>query len=551
MAKKQKGKTALEIIEEAVHILRSNPVRLLSVYFIGSLPFVIAFLYFWADMSRSAFATEYCISASLGLAMLFIWMKCWHTVFCRKVMAYISQQSSSIWSTKRILRMICTQSFLSSIGIIVLPIVLIIAVPFGWVYAFYQNLSAEDNGRQSLKEVVKKSWHLANLWPGQNHIILFIISVFSLLVFLNICVTIYLLPILLKKLLGVDTVFALSGFKVLSTTFLSAGCGLTYLCIDPVLKTIYTLRCFYGSSLKSGDDLRTDLISLKGCRKGLSFMLILWFCSSFLINAYAYEPTNKTGKAPLVKEYITPEKLDKAIEEIMHQREFIWRMPKENLEKEDEEFGTLEHFIFWAIDNIRDLLKFINNWWNKIRDWFKSLFPDIEPARSNNRGWLNTAHIMLYSILIILVCLMAIILWRLFKSRKRSPVKISGEAVFSIPDLSDGYVNPVELPADRWLTIGKDLMKKQSLRLALRAFYLSILARLAEKNMITIAKYKSNMDYMGELERRAHEYKELLSLFSFNIKLFDRSWYGMHEVTGDVIDRFIEAQERMITIVQS
>ena len=51
---KKHPKSAIRIIEEAVHILRSAPGSLLSVYYIGSVPFILGLLYFWADMSRSA-----------------------------------------------------------------------------------------------------------------------------------------------------------------------------------------------------------------------------------------------------------------------------------------------------------------------------------------------------------------------------------------------------------------------------------------------------------------------------------------------------------------
>ena len=55
---------------------------------------------------------------------------------------------------------------------------------------------------------------------------------------------------------------------------------------------------------------------------------------------------------------------------------------------------------------------------------------------------------------------------------------------------------------------------------------------------------------MTELERRAHEKKGLLSLFLTNVRTFDRSWYGMHEVTRKDLDVFIANQERMIHVVE-
>jgi hypothetical protein len=552
MSKAQKGKGALEIIEEAIHILRSNPLSLLPFYFIGSLPFVMAFLYFWADMSRSAFAPEYCLTASLGLAALFIWMKCWQAVFCRKVRDHVNHQPSPPWTFKQTLRLLSSQAILSGTGVVLLPIALAIAVPFGWVYAFYQNLSSEDNGSDpSVKDLYTRSWRLAHLWPGQNHAILIIISGFSLFVFLNLGLTIYVFPIFLKKFLGIEMPMAMTGHSIFNATFLSAVCGLTYLCVDPLIKIIYTLRCFYGASLKTGEDLITDLSGSAGFRRGLSYVFILLFVSAALMHGSAYTASGQETSQTTEKRYsVTPDELDDSIEKVMGQREFVWRMPEENMKKiQKEESGLLGRFVTWAMDNLRALKNFINNWWTRIRNWFKGLFPDIKPDQINARGWLDAAHVLLYSILVVLICLLAIILWRLIRGRRKSPARVAEKIVLSKPDLSDDYVNPVELPADHWLGMAKDLMQKQSLRLALRAFYLSTLARLAERDMITVAKFKSNMDYVRELQRRAHEHQELLSLFSANVQTFDRSWYGMHEVTKSVLDLFISNQERMAAIV--
>lgn len=551
--KDNKDTGAIEIIEEAVQVLRRHPVNLLSGYYIGSLPFVGALLFFWADMSRSAFAPDYCSPASLGLAFLFIWMKCWHAVFCQKIMASMNRQPAQPWSTKRIGRLMATQTILQSTGLFILPIALIIVIPFGWIYAFYQNLLSQNNGNTTgLKEVYNRSWRLAQLWPGQNHLLILIILFFALFAFFNIGITIFLIPIFLNKLLGITTVFSLSGPNIFNTTFLAATCALTYLCVDPLIKAVYTLRCFYGSSLETGNDIRADLKGFTGYRRGLSYIILLWLCATPFFNAMASD----TSGAPYVintqrEQTIDPQELDQSIEDIMSRTEFAWRMPRERLNTAEEESGLVSRLMDWLITKIRNLVKWISKWWNKFIDWFRSLFPDIKPGPFNiNRGWVKAAPIFLYAILITLLCLLAIILWRLFQRRRRLPIKAVSEPVVSMPDLTEDYIDPLERPADQWLTMATALIQKRSFRLALRAFYLSALARLAENELITIAKYKSNMDYEKELERRARDQNDLLVLFSMNVQTFDRSWYGMHEVTQKDLNAFIENQERMMSIVQ-
>src|SRR5436189_6227362 len=53
--------------------------------------------------------------------------------------------------------------------------------------------------------------------------------------------------------------FTPSAFCLLNTTFFAAMFWTTYLCVDPVLKAVYVLRCFYGESRQSGDDLKAEL----------------------------------------------------------------------------------------------------------------------------------------------------------------------------------------------------------------------------------------------------------------------------------------------------
>ena len=95
--------------------------------------------------------------------------------------------------------------------------------------------------------------------------------------------------------------------------------------------------------------------------------------------------------------------------------------------------------------------------------------------------------------------------------------------------------------------MARDFLARGELRLALRAFYLASLAHLAQRNLVTIARYKSNHDYERELSRRAHALPEVMSTFTENVSIFDRIWYGMHEVNGAMIDHFQRNVEKIKT----
>ena len=124
-------------------------------------------------------------------------------------------------------------------------------------------------------------------------------------------------------------------------------------------------------------------------------------------------------------------------------------------------------------------------------------------------------------------------------------------AVEPIPDISAEDVTADKLPANQWLELARELAEKGSLRLAIRALYLAILAHLGEKEMITIETYKSNREYLGELKRRAHELKELQVAFSRIIRWFEQVWYGLHRVTKKDLETFSSHQEKIMKLVGS
>src|SRR6185436_17683161 len=95
-----------------------------------------------------------------------------------------------------------------------------------------------------------------------------------------------------------------------------------------------------------------------------------------------------------------------------------------------------------------------------------------------------------------------------------------------------------ELPEDGWLRLGLELLDRGEVRLALRSFYLASLAHLASRDLIRIAKFKSNRDYERELLRRSHALPDLSSAFSENVSVFDAVWYGRHDIDDEVLQRF-------------
>ena len=549
--KGKQRKSTIRILEESIHLLRLSPVGLLPSYYIGSMPFILGLLYFWGDMSRSAYAREYCAVYALGLAFLFVWMKCWHAVFAVKLREQILDAQSSSWSFGRIVNLSATQVFIHSSSFLILPVALIMAIPFAWCFAFYQNVSAQAFFEEDdIKTVCKKSWRFANLWPKQNHILILVFLAFALMVFLNLATAIFILPHFLNKFLGFETIFTLSGINFFNSTFLVATIGITYLCMDPIVKTAYVLRCFYGAALTTGEDIRIELN--KFMIPGKTFIAILAFiiCAASFNAVAAQKAQPRYINDPAASISISPDELNRSIEEIINRREYTWRMPRERLKDKDEDYsGPFAMVVKWMGGLLGKGFKAVKGLIKKIIDWLIKLFPDKEPGTDpSNKDWISTTRLSLVMLLAISGLVLGYFFWKTWKIRHAFTAEAVVEPAVSSPDIEADGIRADELPANQWLNLAGEFAAKGSLRLAMRALYLATLSHLAQKEMITIEIFKSNLDYETELKRRAHEKKEIQAAFSRIVSFFDRGWYGMYHITRSDLNSFAATQERIMAL---
>jgi len=536
-ARRQSEKSALELIEEAVHLLRRSPAGTLATYYAGSLPFVLAWLYFWTDMSRSPFASEHLAGGALGTAALFIWMKVCHCIFAQRLQAVVKGEPTLHMSRSLLRRLCISQTALQTSGLFLMPLALVLVLPFGWSYAFYQSLTALDDGETTqVRNLIKQAAQQATLSPKQNHLLLAILFGFAFFVFLNWSILGLVLPGLVKSLIGVESVFSRSAFSLLNTTFFAVMFGLTYLSVDPILKSCYVLRCFYGQSRQSGADLMAELKleNRRLARDALGAVLALALLQASA-GAAEPSPSGVSGKG------ISAAELDRAIDKVLQQQKYTWRMPREKLEDTSSKEGLVDRFV----KRVRQWLRSVREW---IVEWLQKLFKRRSTSASGSSsgyGWIFTLQVLLYALSAAVIAALVILLYRIWKGRRLPPVVVASEAIQPAPDLTDENVGVEQLPEDGWIKLGRELFERGELRLALRAFYLASLAHLAARNLISPAKHKSNRDYERELRRRGHSLPEVLSMFGDNVQIFDRIWYGLHEANHELVQQFLRRVEQI------
>jgi len=579
------GKSAVDILEEATHLLRAN-TSLLAPYYFGSLPFILGLLYFWTDMSTGADAWRHGSEASWGLVLLFIWMKTWQSLYARRLLERIRGEASPAWGLRRMVRAAAIQAAIQPWSIIVLPVAFIIMLPFPQAFAFFQNASLMGSGDEgSLRAVAQKSWRQASLWPMQNTLILWLTSPFLLVLAafflfvilpvssslnpeapvsylfivaalavvplcplgiitaLNIGMALVLLPQLLKILIGVETVFSIGGAHIM--TFNAVVCGLSYLCLDPLMKASYCLRCYYGESMQTGEDLKVELRSYT--RPGLIVTLLLAVLLAFspLSKALA-QPS--AGPIASAGGPVTAQRLDSAIESVIHYPEYSWRMPREKPPNVPRRHTALYDFLDSIVGTLRKGWNYVKEGlakaWNFIEDILSRIIPSLPKLEKPDSAWTTFSRAFIIIPLICIVLVLAFLAWRAWKNRR--PRMVTATVIATpVPDITREDVDATALPEEGWLNLAGELMGKGELRLALRAVYLATLACLARQELITIAKYKSDREYELELRRRSHTQPQLAGVFAENRAVFESAWYGLHEVTPGILEGFLRNQERI------
>ena len=581
-----KNNSALNLVEESLFTLRHSPFEITGLYYIGTLPFILGLLYFWTEMSSSYKAERILPDQSIIITILFIWMKFFQTLFMNKMLNKIKGISKETFSIKRLLKILTHQTIIQSTGLIIMPLTMLILIPFGHVHAFYYNFSLLGNGKdENLKTSIFKSWEQTHVNPHQNWLLIWLSSpwfltlttvliflilpvlsqyliefsnIIALLVFvifilflilspigliliINIAFLFYGIPVMLKILFNIDTVFTISNDSILNSTFMITIFAVAFLIMDPLIKTAYTIRCFYGYSIKTGSDLLVELKQQIKINKTIAF-------SVFILTSLLFSPS-------LSAKEIDSSELNSTIENVLNQPEYSWRMPKEKVvEVEQEEKGIIGSFLEAVFNFIKKVSKIIGKWLGKLIDWFNdnisSLFKNDNKIKKESNDWKTIVTVILIIFIVLVVLILLFLIYKMYKKPKKEIKGVKAVAKIK-PDLNDENIDASILPEDEWKKLAKKMIAEGKLKLAVRAMYLSGLSSLGKNGILSLNSFKSNLDYKYELLQRVKKSSELALIFNCNTLVFEMIWYGEHNVSNEILDEFSKNLERIKVCAQA
>jgi len=338
-----------------------------------------------------------------------------------------------------------------------------------------------------------------------------ICPILHILVLLNWLFLLLTLPKLFFSLTGIENAFVQSPLNFLNPSFLLTLIMLTWLSVSPFHRAFFLLEAYYQDSRSSGLDLRNRLHALSSTLPLL--LVVLGCCLSPTLFA--------AGEA-------VP--LDQELSRVSSQRKFTWRLSPEFLPEDPSQIpgqgserSFLDEFITGVFESFVKLMLKLGEWFNAFFNLDSSDLPEGDGFSFGNPAPLLRWLLVLLALLV-LGLLVAVLRKEL--RRKRLSHSAGASELEDFPDLEDESLLATEKAPDEWLAMVEDLEARGEWRLALRALFLSVLAALADQNLLVVRRSKSNMDYQRELARRAHAFPGLLPDFRSLRLALEAVWYG-------------------------
>ena len=617
MARRRKDLVRIEGVpgvalgEEALHALRHGPLSMHVAYLLGTVPFMLGLVFFWFDMSQNAQASLSIVPASIGMTVLFVWMKVWHVIFSGRVRDYLSGRDPRPWTWTRVWSIFHRQSFAHALGLVVMPVAFVLMIPFPICHAFFYSLCVVDDDASTAdaRSIWGRAWRNARLWKAQNlkamwlfspwllgsilSVALFTtflmsgndgfldamagrdfftwigfafvlvcfapVSPLGVLIAVNIAGGLGFGASLMTSFFGVQTALGTSGpWGYMNSGFVIVVFCLCYLIMDPIMRTVYVLRAYYGDSIVSGEAVKSDLLMhrrrFRKTAMRLSVIALLWVGNTTVQGAQTPDG------------FVEQQTLDDAIDRTLLQRKYQWREAEEPVFETSEPDGSgsvgddnkdpsektpLERVREW----IDDLQKRFEAWLNR-RNANQTPPTRAPTPLGGGASFFEEITIGGWSILVVLVAAALVGLYLLVSKNRRLRVQAlpgdgSLSTVEALPDVSDESVTADALPSDEWMKMGDDYLAKGDVRLALRAYVLATLSALAFVNVIRLARHKSNGDYGYEVQRGLRDRQELVDAFAQNIRQLESNWYGDHGVDQTALAVFRENLNRIMMYVRT
>jgi hypothetical protein len=512
---------AIPLLEEAVELLRQAPLDTLLCHWVGSAPFALVVLWFWDDLANPRTLDTTGALEAFVLTIMLVWMNCWRAVFAGRLRRQLSGVEAPRWTAGRVWRLMSVQAFVGATKLLVMPLAWLTMFPVASAIAFYRNVAVlSDRDDLDAFQLMAKARKLANVQTTQSWALLLPLGFLYLLVTVNLGIVLGVLPQLVRMLSGYESSFSRSGaYFAQNPLFFLLVIGVSWIAFDPFIQAVYCVRCFRGESLETGEDLRSALRRIVTAAASVLSMLVL---AHSLVAA------------------VPPAQLEKSVKQAMQSHEYDWRLPPQ------AGGPSQSSWLVRLADKIVVGMKAVSESVGKaLRQLFKWLMGNRGSSPEFGAPPAAGLHWSIYVAIGAVVLIAILIVWR--GRRRTQPV--APVAAATVVRLDAEELTADRLPEEKWLELAGECLREQNYRLALRALYLANLAWLGRSEWIVLDAGKTNREYDAELRRRARAHPEARTVFVQNLAVFERTWYGLHEVGAGEIEEYRSRLARMKEIL--
>ena len=557
----------LEALERGFALFQSTFAREAWRYYAGSAPLALGLIPIWVIDGQIRISNTVLLIEAATLAVGYLlraWMVAGYMQHVRELAfgVPVSKAAGATAQAAYMGRLLAWKFILGVASLATLPSV----AGASWFYGGSQFASLEAQEDASERHSLPGCMTLSGQCFGVGLLLFLMLFPVWFAIGLNGFLLAAILPALLHSILGVNTLLSTAmGFYSLfsSSAFWLSLMGGAWLAVDPVVKCAYVVIYQLLRSRREGDDLRGLLAGLPREQKkkaemiastgggrgtGIGFMVVI---VAFLVAisqmaapraTHAQQITSGSEPAAEFARAARVQRLRQALDEESQREVYRWHDAEHP--SPPTWFGTL----------LAKIGRAIQRGWNTIWRWLNKLWPrglSLSPGPNKSAWHLKDLRLWLGLIAAFTLTVVALFFLR---RRRRGAIELSvPNATAFLSDLTDPAVAS-ERSEDEWFEMANQLAGEGSLRLALRAAYLGLLAGLAKRDWLTIRRDRTNGEYLSEFTRRwrrrpqaAIEARaEIPEKLRGSLRQFDRVWYGSYSLTAAAVAAYCQDQRDLL-----
>ncbi len=474
----------MNLVEDAVALLRRAPASAWAVYLAGAAPYGVGLIWFWLETTHSAYARQNIGFSSGALALLFIWKQICEAVFLARLRELLGGKAVSVRAS-----MILRQVAVQPTAFLAIPLAIVAVIPLPNVLLFYRRFSVD--GKFMFGSGGRSLWVLTG-----------VASLSGILLYVNLLVAVVFLAQFATSVFGVES-FDIGVAALLRNTTVHFAIGVVvYLALDLLFDAAAALDAFRAVSVRSGEDILAAL-ALVG--------LLLVGLPAFAQDTQA---------------------LDHAIDRTLQQPEFAWRL--------EPAAGDLPPLVSSLVAGARVVGR-------AIEDAVKAVMKWLEPERrkADDRPTGKPAQRVGYWLAFFALLTAAVLAAFILRNRRPKRATEQNEPPAPAVDVRDESVLASSLAEDEWLRLAERYLSQGEPRLALRALHLACLRVLSERGLIAITRSKTGAEYLDEVRRRSRQTPPLAVRFRESVEIFELGWYSSHPVNREMVESYRQSLEQI------